>query len=751
MAGTDDPYDWLPGQPPPWLSAFNPPSSLVPPVETPARLTPEEEAQIEIDQPPAQTAPAPADTPPSVEQPAAPPTSQAQSAPATSFSPPWLAAFPQPQSQSQPQPAPTGEPLSVDVVSGAPPSEQPQGESPQDTLARITLDPNAPVEQRQQAFAGLAPDERTRIVNTADPTQLATIATSAMDPAELATIAVRHQQAQLHTQTAAQLEAARKTEEEARRNWETWQRVQQDAAARTAQLTAEANAISQEKIDPNEHGIGHFIASVLTSAVGGAMSQHTSGRNLALEEFDKRTAARIDAQKADIENRWKGATFKRNLIAEHLQQSGDLYRSQETYRIAQYDRALFELQTKAQDYDPQGTTALKIVQAQQQIAAQRAAALQTFNKQQIEDGLKQAQTLQALAGAAKTQQETRGLQLKQAGIGAKPKKLEDIPLTREQLQTMFPGAEIPIGMPPMTMKQAKAFAETGRSFKELTKSGAEVAKAQREASPEERARQFAVGELVDAQGKPLEFSAQSKQEIESLKASADLSVQLLDRIQNAYAKYGWSSDLLKSPEWQQAQTDYNQLIVEKKNVDELGALSGPDMELVTKALGGANPTGFRDPTPGLERARTNVIEKLNSRVRAASPTQKPKRWSPEKPPPPPPKTPEEGALEKMLKDPMRGWTINELAADVGAPSVASGDLPQRIGAARDANGGVLPAQRRYLNELIKTAVQGSGADSETARAHLRQIAEEAQDDNLRAAAANALQTVQWVPTKSRAK
>ena len=62
------------------------------------------------------------------------------------------------------------------------------------------------------------------------------------------------------------------------------------------------------------HGVGNFIASVITSTVGGAMSQYTGGKNLALDELDRKTQQRIDAQKADIANQWQGVAFKRNRI-----------------------------------------------------------------------------------------------------------------------------------------------------------------------------------------------------------------------------------------------------------------------------------------------------------------------------------------------------------------------------------------------------------------------------------------------------
>jgi hypothetical protein len=91
-------------------------------------------------------------------------------------------------------------------------------------------------------------------------------------------------------------------------------------------------------------------------------------------------------------------------------------------------------------------------------------------------------------------------------------------------------------------------------------------------------------------------------------------------------QHGWSSDLLKSPEWRQMKTDWAQLMLSKKNIEQLGAISGSDMELMTNALGASDPTAVQDPSEGIRRARHNTVQGFNSALtskrRAGTPAPK---------------------------------------------------------------------------------------------------------------------------------
>jgi hypothetical protein len=92
-------------------------------------------------------------------------------------------------------------------------------------------------------------------------------------------------------------------------------------------------------------------------------------------------------------------------------------------------------------------------------------------------------------------------------------------------------------------------------------------------------------------------------------------VELVDQIIRAREKYGWSSDLVKSPEWKQAQSLWADAALEKKDVNGLGVLNGGDLAIIGKAMGTTDPTEIRDPIPGLRQSRETTLRSFNNSLR----------------------------------------------------------------------------------------------------------------------------------------
>jgi hypothetical protein len=119
-------------------------------------------------------------------------------------------------------------------------------------------------------------------------------------------------------------------------------------------------------------------------------------------------------------------------------------------------------------------------------------------------------------------------------------------------------------------------------------------------------------------GKPF-YASGDQTEAKKLRAAAGDTtslVGLMDKIVELRAKYGWSSDLLKSPEWQQMQASgaFAQLVSKGEGVFQLGVLTGPDVDIIGKATGIKDPTELRDPTPGIKAARVNLIDRFNEQA-----------------------------------------------------------------------------------------------------------------------------------------
>jgi hypothetical protein len=261
------------------------------------------------------------------------------------------------------------------------------GENAGLALHQIAMDPNASVSDRQIAWQQLTPQERTNIVNTMDPRQLATVATAAMSPEELGAITLRHKQAQIHQESAQQLGIAIANDEAAQRNFAAHQMAIEHANRETDAIAQEAAKIANTKI-VTPHGAGFTVLSILGGALGG-LAAHGAGQsgNPFIEGLNRGIERNIALQKDEIANRWKTLDVRKNLVAEQYQRSGDMYRAQEITRIAHYDSAIKQAQILAQDYDPQGTTAIGIAQQTQAVQAQRAAALQAVQQTMFKNKL----------------------------------------------------------------------------------------------------------------------------------------------------------------------------------------------------------------------------------------------------------------------------------------------------------------------------------------------------------------------------
>lgn len=522
-------------------------------------------------------------------------------------------------------------------------------------------------------------------------------------------------------QAARLLDESTKAAKRAEENARDYQESLKKSHERAAQLDAEARQIADE--NPLDRiSFGRKLAGVLASIVGG----FGGGRNVGLEAVNRIAdeAGQLHAQKLQLIGRQRGA------VGEQMSQAGDMYKAAESVRLATYDTAIKSLESEVQQFDPRGTTALRVMDNLNALKAKRAEALakyQVDEQKRIEAILKeqrevaQLQETQRHNIAGEKADATRAyadvLRAKAEDKKATAEAGGNALLTPDELRAR--GIDIPATaqLPPMTLKQAQKTAETAKSVEDWKK-------AARENSPQERARQFGVGELVDADGNALQFrSAESAEKVAKLKGSADFGVQLLDRMITARETYGWSSDLLKSPEWREMQADFAQYALEKKNIDELGVLAGPDMGLIHKAAGTSDPTELRDPTPGLKRARENIIEKTNSTVRAqVAPGVKPKRWAPPPPPPPAPLSPEQEQIKELIKfnpkRPTREETGGKVHVDDFVPLHYAKRIDRIVSVFNDPS--ATPEAQRdagaALDEIKKNAISGAVRDYATSAA-----------------------------------
>lgn len=106
-------------------------------------------------------------------------------------------------------------------------------------------------------------------------------------------------------------------------------------------------------------------------------------------------------------------------------------------------------------------------------------------------------------------------------------------------------------------------------------------------------------------------------ELQKTMTNGTKMIRMADELVRLRDKYGWSSDLAKSPEFQKMRQVYSEMQLTEKDVKQLGALSGSDMGMITGVLGTDDPTGMRDPTEGVRAFRGGMVSALDDDARLA--------------------------------------------------------------------------------------------------------------------------------------
>ena len=106
-------------------------------------------------------------------------------------------------------------------------------------------------------------------------------------------------------------------------------------------------------------------------------------------------------------NQLSGAGFRRGILAEEYARHGDLYRAQETVRIAAYQHAIDGLQAEAQLYDPSSSSTIKIGHAIDAITAQKALTENALQQQTNKNNFEVIKLQQEQQKVAETERHNR--------------------------------------------------------------------------------------------------------------------------------------------------------------------------------------------------------------------------------------------------------------------------------------------------------------------------------------------------------
>lgn len=657
----------------------------------------------------------------------------------------------QPAPGNELEPLPENPPLVVDAVSAAAPAA-----TPSDVLAHeatITTEPYAPPQpstgadyvasfaspetrdayvEYQQAQLAEQPLPSMRETEAQKQAADEQRAIASMTPEQLVQFKSDRDSILMLKQARAERDALEADHRKAQENFA----IQEEVAARTAAdmkaVIADAQRLANTKVDPDRYrktrGLGQELGDIFA-----AFSLGLSGNmDAAMNVVDSKIERDIQAQTADLNNQYQALGLRRGAIAEEYARHQDLHRARESYRLAAYQNLSDRIKTDLQQYDPAGSIAMRKREQLAQLEAAKAAAAQKIEADRQKHNLEVIKTAvdvrKQMLEESKFDFEKQKAAAKAGAV--KPIKFEDEPRTLDDLRGMgfkIPADfKLPAGATGISIRQARTIAEGGKATEDW-------GKAARENSPEELARATGVEQLKDVDGKQLTFIDNKK--VAGAYEASDNAVRILDELISLRETQGGSTDLMKSPAWRKAHVKFANLLLNQKTRDELGALTGSDLQLEAKKLGTSDPTEWRDPRPGLLEARRQIVEGMNTMLRTQAPGQNPARWGPPPPQPPAPKTPEDTAFQKALKWDIRYGDGSQAVADeLGLQRTSSyADLNQKINAGLAENHGVLPSIRKSIDDLAKVTKDPSATDEarKDANSKLTQLTKEAESSAVR--------------------
>lgn len=430
--------------------------------------------------------------------------------------------------------------------------------------------------------------------------------------------------------------AAEEAERDAKlkaRNAQVYQRKLAEADKRSEELFQRAQELGRRKVDGGRYmdnmSLGQKAGSLLSILAGGQLGLISGrGGNEALDFFQRQINQDIDLQKYNLENDKENLRTQQGLVGELYRQTGNAFEAAETARLAMYEAAISEIDAQVARMDPMGSQAVEReifkrgLQAQAQ--AQRAKVLEAQRAQAMADAKleidaadTQSQIDERRAKIDKMRAETA--KLNRRGRGSGKKALDpglQARLISQGFKPYLDGNGLLIRDPSYDGTPADP-----KEAAELRKALAEAERAEREVGIET----LGAANITDKDGNPIKFQDKAVAvDVSKSYGATRLGLELIDDMLAAIEKHGWSSDTLKSDEWQRAQANQGQLTLVYKDTEKLGALAGADVELVDKTSGTQGDiTGIRDPSAGLKQARANLIKKFNLTVQGYRPEAKP--------------------------------------------------------------------------------------------------------------------------------
>ncbi len=427
--------------------------------------------------------------------------------------------------------------------------------------------------------------------------------------------ALRDQERQTFLQDRT-IEEFDRNQQQAIANHADWQKANAEAQRESAELRANAKALSERGVDRGNwwasRDTGQRIAAFATAIISGLLEPQ--GKNSAIDLIRSEIDKDVDEQIANLDHQRAVLGQRQGMVSELFAQNGDAYRAAETVRLAAYAGVDAKLAAEAGRFDPRGTTAQRINEARMGIRQAQAAALAKADADGFERRLK----------LAKEYREQAEFERKMRPSGPKLPSIQDQIAAYKAGATIGPGGVLTFAAPQSGVSKDP---EEIKKEADARKAVADADRAELEGSPDERARKLGVGGIVRTDGAPVIFRNETVADEFATKVSAAQTFStLIDEIDDLREDVG--GEWFKTERARQIQSKYAGLIDQWRAQAKAGTLDDGAVEQVGRFLGTKNPTEMRNIMPGLNAARDTVVTDVNSKLMVADPKAKP--WRPTK-------------------------------------------------------------------------------------------------------------------------
>jgi hypothetical protein len=450
---------------------------------------------------------------------------------------------------------------------------------------------------------------------------------AAMAPEEYEALRIKQQLARENFVATRQLEEIRKNRDEAEQNFRMENDARQRAAAATADVNARAKKLAETDITDDawmeSRSPMQKVAAFAAAILGGLASGSTGGRNMGLEHIQNLISSHTANLRANLANKRQALSEERGSIETQYGHDMDAARSAEVHRQAMYEAAIRGLEVEAQNFDPRGTTAVRIADGIRGLRAQAAQAQQAFEKEQFKNSLELSKF------ALEQDKHLLEVAKAQPDILLKMKKLQGGGAAAMRQPDYFAALGLPKPPFAMTDKDYDKWLSRQKSAKDLNPNDAKSRK--EEADAKEAEAKAAASEkgyfvfnpetrtpLTDKDGKPVYImDATARTDLDKKVAAAKGLRRLADLITIAKERHGGNIKALGSDEAQEMQTLVSMIDFETFKLFDLGAPSEGDKALAEGVRGGVDPSSFvKKSAAGFQKYAEQAEAKLNTALGA---------------------------------------------------------------------------------------------------------------------------------------